>query len=159
MGKRVRVKRTTREGTAGNTVKPPMSVMVILDQPAEEDDTFELVAAGGHKIVLGAKDAKDLAPGAKALRFLGVKKDGKYKLVHKRAKGGPKRVVFLETRFQDLTSGGKKSKPSKYTYIAPYLSQVPKVLPDKYNNNQKVDPDLIARSPVLVDLEVADPKL
>lgn len=158
MGKRVRVKRTTREGTAGNTVKPPLSIMVILDQPAEADDKFELVAAGGHKIVLGMKDAKDLAPGAKALRFLGVKKDGKYKLVHKRSKG-TERVVFLETRFQDLTTTGKKSKPSKYRYVAPYLSQVPKVLPDKHNNDRKVDPDLIARSPVLVDLEVEDPKL
>jgi hypothetical protein len=157
MGKRIRVKRTTSGGSSGNTIKNALSIMIILDQPAEADDAFDLVASGGAKDVLRTKDATDLVPGARVLRFVAVKKDGKYKLIHKRSKG-TKRPVFLETRFQDLTSSGKKSQTHKYAYVA-FASQVPTTLPDRYNTDRKLDRDLIAKSPVLVDLEVEDPKL
>jgi len=151
-----KLKRTVANGTSGNTIKQGLALTIVLDQAGEGDDTFELVG-GSEPIVLGAKDAKELVEGAKVLRFQGINANKQYKLIHHRSKGAT-RVVFLDTRPQDMTNAGKNAIGSKNTFAA-LPSRVPAKLPDKYYSEQAVDADLVAKSPVLLDLAVEDPLL
>jgi hypothetical protein len=141
---------------AGSEERP--SVTVILDQPAEADDTFKLV--GSHKSytkTLDASAAQALVTGQRLLRFEGVKANKSYQLLHQRSKKSA-RIIFLETRFQDLAKAGIGPHEAKYTYIT-LSSQAPKELRDPYGKDAAVDAALIAKSPRLVDLEVEDPEL
>ena len=138
--------------------EPSDTVAIVLDQPAESDDKFELVSGdGSYAKTLAASDAQDLAPGSgeKVLRFDGVKPNKGYKLFHKRSKGS-KRVVFLEWPFAGLTEAGHPPLGTQGTY-ATLPSQMPSKLPDQYGGDELVDEDLVARAPVLLDLEVEDP--
>jgi hypothetical protein len=135
------------------------SITVILDQPGESDDSFELASdprAGKYKRTLGAKHAQALAGGAKVLRFDGVDAAQSYQLTHHRSKSS-RRLVLPLTRFKDMTLPQQLRHDSEYVYFT-LPSQVPNPLSGKYGLDTPVDPYLLASSPVLLDLRVEDPK-
>jgi hypothetical protein len=70
---------------SGADTKQSLSVTVILDQPGESDDEFQLVGSSYSK-TLGASDAKQLVAGEKVLRFDAIKPQKSYKLIHMRSK-------------------------------------------------------------------------
>ncbi len=153
-----KVKRTAPGGTTGSTLAVVQSVTIILDEPVEADDAFELVGADGkYAKTLAAKTATQLVTGAKVLRFTGVTAKQKYRLVHKRSKSS-ERPIALDTPLLSMTSTAKAPPSREHTFV-PFNSQVPKRLPDRYNTDRNVDPDLVQRSPVVNDIKVEDPKL
>ena len=133
------------------------TVSVILDEPAESDDTFQLVSTDGKfSTTLGVAQAKPLVTGERVLTFPGVNPSKKYKLIHIRS-AGSKRVVLPDIPFQFLTVAGKGPQTAKHTYVT-LPSQVTSKLPDRYGIERDVDPILVAPSPQLVDLNVEDPR-
>jgi hypothetical protein len=158
MGSEIKHMKRTAAGNTGNKLVVSLTVTVILDEPPEPGDTFELASSDGkYKKTLGIKDAQLLVAGEKLLRFDGVQFDKSYSLVHRRAKGATSHV-FPATRLRDLTEKGHGPHQSKYTY-ATLPSQAPKKLPDKYGTRGVVAKELIEESPVLLDLEVEDPEV
>jgi hypothetical protein len=145
-----------RRDTQSN--KARLSVTVILDQPAEPDDRFQLAgSSGSYTKTLAASDAKALVAGQKILRFE-VEPDKKgYNLTHHRSREA-KRTIFLEKRIQDMTAAGHGPQTAEYSYLR-LDSQVPRNLPDRYGITRDVKMDLVQRSPLLVDLQVKDPEL
>lgn len=144
---------STRPGVVSN--KDSLSVTIILDQPAELDDKFQLVGGGGS--IIKSSDAQELVAGEKIIRFK-VRPDKQgYKLIHHRSKGAS-RPIFLAMRIQDLTKAAIGPKTSEDAY-ARIDSQVPRKLPGRHRTDGNVDIDLVQRSPVLVDLKVKDPEL
>ena len=135
------------------------SVTLILDQPTETDDKFQLLGGeGSYRKTLAASDAEALVTGEKVLRFKVTPDKKGYKLIHRRSDGS-RRTVFLETRIQDMTEAGHGPQKAEYSYARLDI-QVPRKLPDKYKTSQvDVDQDLVQESPVLVDLQVEDPEL
>ena len=168
MGKEHKVKRTAPGASSGNTISAVLSVTIILDEPLEADDAFELKGAGGTR-TLTVKDATQLATGAKVLRFTGVKAKQQYRIVHKRSKaseqpiGGEMPLAFMTTSGtiasgrRDLAYQGKA--PSGANTFVEYPSQLPKRLDDRYNTPRDVDPDLVQRPPVFNSLKVEDPRI
>jgi hypothetical protein len=158
MGAERKVKRTQVGGTSGSTITAVLWVSVLLDQPAEADDTFELVGTGGkYARTLKASEAHPLVAGVRILVFGGVKAKHAYRLVHHRSKGS-ERPITLDVPFNAMTSHADPPPSGKHTFLA-YDSQVPKRLPDRYNVDRDVDPDLLQRAPILNRLEVTDPKI
>jgi subtilisin family serine protease len=135
-----------------------LTVSIIIDQPGESDDEFQLVSDDGrYNKTLGARDAEALVSGAKMLRFK-VPSDRKlYTLIHKRAKGS-RRTIFLKRRLQDLTKAGIPSRTAPYGF-ARLDGQPPSALPAQYQATRAVEQDLIQETPVLVDLMVEDPEM
>ena len=156
MGGERKVKRTAPGATTGNTLAVVLSVTVILDEPADADDAFEL-KGGNYAKTLTAKAATQLVAGAKVLRFTGVKAKQAYELAHKRSKA-PERPLGAAMRPADMTSNAKAPR-SKGDVFVQFNSQVPKRLPDRHNIDRDVDPDLVQRSPIVNALKVEDPKL
>jgi hypothetical protein len=158
MGKPRKVKRTAPGGSSANTISVGLSVTIILDEPLEADDAFELKGAGGkYAKTLTVKDATQLATGARILRFTGVKAKQQYRIVHKRSKAS-ERPIVLDTPLASMTSSAKAPRLNDPGFIE-YNSQVSKRLHDKYGIDRDVDPDLVQRSPIVNSLKVEDPKL
>jgi hypothetical protein len=133
------------EDQAGN--KSTLSVTVILDQPGERDDRFELVSSSGrYRRTLGANDATPLVAGEMMLLFE-VPDKGNYTLIHHRAKDGSQYTIFRNRRFQDMAG---THKPRERTPIYQQLYGQP--------DNAGTERDLIQASPVLVNLDVKDPE-
>jgi hypothetical protein len=133
-------------------------VNVLLDEPVESDDKYQLVSQDGkYSRTLGAKDAKSLVDGAKRLSFTGVDPTKSYQLIHIRS-AGSRRVVLPVVPFNALTEANRPALQAKHTFVT-VPSQVPKTLPDRFRNDRPVDPILVAASPVLVDLMAHDPTL
>ena len=149
------------EGLEAQEVKGPagaLAITVLLDQPGEADDSFELTSAdGSYKKTLGAKQAQPLVAGTKILRFDRIDATKNYKLTHIRSKSS-KRLVLPLMPLKHMTEAGQKPRNNEYVYFT-IPSQVPDSLTGKYGAASKVDADLIARSPVLLDLKVEDPKV
>jgi hypothetical protein len=134
------------------------SVTVVLDEPVDSDDAFRLLSADGkYSRLLRARDAKPLLAGEKVLRFEGVSPSKSYRLIHYRA-DKLARPVYLDLPFKALSEAGHPPKTARNTYVT-LPSQLPRRLPDRYGAARPVDADLVARSPVLVNLAVEDPKL
>lgn len=143
-----------REETKSPAAKP--SITIVLDEPLEADDLFELVSSDkSFRKTLTAKQARPLVPGKKLLRFDGLDAAKQYMLVQHRSKSF-QRPVFLARLPGHMTQAGLAPHANEWTYVT-LPSQVPALLTGKYGGNTKVDPDLIARSPVLLDLKVEDP--
>jgi len=150
------VSRQQQKSTKSNVIDQVLEVKVILDQPWEDDDKWELKGENFSK-TLTIKDAEDLVKGEKILRFK-VKPNKKgYRLIHHRSKDSPK-TVFLDKLIQHMTEAGHPHKTSPYSY-AHLPSQVRTKLPDRYGTDRDVDKDLIQASPILVNLKVEDPEL
>jgi subtilisin family serine protease len=133
------------------------SVNVILDQPGESDDKFQLISSdGSYTRTLSAIDAKLLTNGEKFLRFDGIDPKKSYRLIHRRSTKSELRLP--EMAFKYLTEAGRPPLVAKSTYLT-LPSQVSRKLPDKYGIDQTVDEDLVEISPVLVDLDVEDPEV
>ena len=141
---------------ASGTLAKRLEITVILDEPVESGDKFEITGDNYSK-TLTAKDAEQLVQGEKLLRFQVKANKNGYKLIHHRSKGS-NRTIFLETRLQDMTEAGQGPRTAKASY-AHLDSEVPKKLLDKYMTEAEVDRDLVQKSPVLVDLKVEDPEL
>jgi hypothetical protein len=157
---------TAEESTAGEVdteeEKPSRqqtaTVNVLLDEPIESDDKYELVSKDGkYAKTLGAADAAGLVAGAKVLTFRKVNPKNAYKLIHIRSTGS-RRLVLPVNPFDALTTKGHGPREAKNTYVT-VASQVPTKLTDRYGAARPVDPILVAPSPVLVDLTVDDPRL
>jgi hypothetical protein len=134
------------------------SVNILLGEPVEADDKFQLVSKDGkYAKTLGAADAQKLVEGAMRLTFTRVDPKKEYKLVHIRSTRS-RQLVLPANPFKALTEAGHPAPQAKHTYIT-VPSQVPKTLHDRYGIDRAVDPILVAPSPVLVDLHVDDPKL
>lgn len=143
-----------KSGTVGTTGL--LTVSIILDQPAESDDKFQLVSSDrAYSKTLGAADATPLVAGATLLRFSGVNSKKQYTLVHVRSKGSSYKLI-PNTPFAHLTSAGHRQKSAAHTYVT-LPSQLPRMLPDPYGKDNPVDPLLVAASPALNDLAVEDP--
>lgn len=140
------------------TLAKDLVIKVILDEPVEADDEFELIGgSGSYKKTLKTSDAEPLTKGEKILRFK-VKPDKKgYKLIHYSSKKA-KQTVFLELPYKTLTEVKHETRSAKFAY-AHLPSQVPTVLGDRYGKDRPVDKDLVQKSPILVDLNVEDPEL
>src|SRR5262245_64022147 len=69
--------------------KDLLTVTVMLDEPVDSDDEFQLESSDGSpKKILSAAAAKPLVTGEKVLKFEGVKATptGTFKLLHKRSR-------------------------------------------------------------------------
>jgi hypothetical protein len=131
---------------------------VILDQPPEADDTFQLTSSdGSYTKTLGAGDAKPLVAGEKFLLFDGLKAKDIFTLTQKRSRAS-KREVFIGMPFKDMTKAGQRAPDAKNTYLT-LPSQLPELLPDRRGTDRPVDPDLVEKAPLLVDLTVEDPEI
>jgi hypothetical protein len=157
------IARRTTKPPPGKTAAPPsgtiskqLEIAIILDEPLEDGDKFE-ITGGGYSKTLTAKDAEQLVKGERLLRFKVKPSKNGYRLIHHHSKGA-KSAIFLDTRLQDMTKAGVGPLPSKAWY-AHIESQVPKKLLDNYMTEAEVDRDLVQKSPVLVDLKVEDPEL
>ncbi len=158
MGDERKVRRTAPGAPTGSTLAVVLSVTIILDEPVEGDDAFELREAHGkYAKTLAAKTATQLTTGAKVLRFTGVKAKQQYRLVHKRSKAS-ERPIALDIPLASMTSTAK-APPSRENTFVQYNSQVPKRLADRHSTDRDVDPDLVQRSPILNALKVEDPKI
>jgi len=158
MGTEIKHMKRTATGNTGNKLVVSLSVAVILDEPAEQGDTFELTSSDGkYKKTLGIKDTQPLVKNEKLLRFEGVQFDKIYSLVHKRSTELTSHI-FLAKRLRDLTEKGHGPYQSPNTY-ATLPSQAPDKLPDKYGTKRAPAKDLIEESPVLINLEVEDPEV
>jgi hypothetical protein len=148
----------TQQGSHGGRSPSTASVNILLDEPAEADDKFQLISKDGkYAKTLRAAEAQKLVEGAMRLTFTGVDPKKEYKLVHIRSTRS-RQLVLPANPFKALTEAGHRAPQAKHTYIT-VPSQVPKTLPDQSHVDRAVDPILVAPSPVLVDLTVADPKL
>jgi hypothetical protein len=137
--------------------KTGLAITLILDQPGEADDTFELASEDGkYKKTLGARHAQALVTGKKLLRFDGVDAAKSYKLTHIRSKSS-KRLVLPPMPLKHMTEAGQRPRDTEYVYFT-IPSQVPDTLTGKYGDSA-VDADLKAKSPVLLNLKVEDPKI
>lgn len=101
-----------------------------------------------------ASDATALVAGATVLRFDGVKPKKRYQLIHKRSTKSKRLLPAMPVEQMTEAGHGPRQASPGYTTL---LSQVPRELPDQYKINRRVDVDLVAQSPALVDLEVEDP--
>jgi hypothetical protein len=134
------------------------SITIVLDEPFEADDLFELVSSDkSYRKTLSAKQARPLVPGKKLLRFDGLDAAKQYMLVQHRSKTF-QRPVFLARQPGHMTQAGFGLHTKEYAYVT-LPSQVPALLAGKYGGKVKVDGDLVAGSPVLLDLKVEDPVL
>ncbi|MDP2334499.1 MAG: S8 family serine peptidase [Reyranella sp.] len=135
-----------------------LTVSIIVDQPGETDDRFQLVSNDGrYSKTLGAGDAEALTAGARILRFKVPSTKALYTLIHQRAKGS-RQTIFRNRRVQDLTKAGTRPQTARYSY-ARLDSKLPSTLPAAYRVTAAVDPDLVQGTPVLADLRIEDPEL
>jgi hypothetical protein len=148
----------TQQESGGGPSPAAASVNVLLDQPVDADDKFQLVSKDGkYAKTLGAAVAQKLVEGAMRLTFTRVDPKKEYKLIHIRSKGS-RQLVVPANPFKALTEAGHHAPQAKNTYVT-VPSQIAKTLPDRYHIDRPVDPILVASSPVLVDLTVDDPEL
>jgi len=135
-------------GGGGTSTATP-AVTILLDEPLESDDKYQLVSKDKtYSKTLGARDARPLVDGAKRLTFSGVDAKKEYQLVQIRSKGS-KRVILPMILYRGLTEAGHQAPKAKYSYLT-VPSQAPRKLPDRYRADQPVDSILAAASPVLV---------
>jgi hypothetical protein len=141
---------------ASGTLATQLEITVILDEPIEKDDKWEVVG-GGYRKTLTASDAEPLVKGERILRFKVKPNKNGYKLIHHRS-AASQRPIFLENPLPLPITKGTGTQSARDAY-AQTDSQVPEKLPDRYISDREVDPDLVEKSPVLVDLEVKDPEI
>jgi hypothetical protein len=135
-----------------------LTVSIIVDQPGETDDRFQLASDDGrYSKTLGAGDAEALAAGARILRFKVTSAKARYTLTHQRAKGS-RQVIFRDRRLQDLTKAGTPPQTARYSY-ARLDVQPPSTLPANYRATSSIDRDLVQDAPMLVGTLAEDPEL
>jgi hypothetical protein len=133
-------------------------VTILLDQPAESDDGFQLRSSdGAYTRTVRARDAKQLLPGERALRFESVPRKRIYRLFHLwSSKSESRRPVLIDLPYKDLTAAGQRPRTSWQAYY-PLASQLARRLLDRYGTERPVDEDLIERTSRLSDVAVDDP--
>lgn len=137
----------TADGATGNKLRTGAAITVILDQPTDADDAYEVVSEDGkYKQTLTASAAEDLAPGAKILRFSGADPEKSYKLFHVQAKGARRALVPHWTPWSKLTAKNQPPNFGRYYLFYPLAS----------GRKQPDDRDLVAG---LAEPKVEDPKV
>lgn len=138
------------------TIAKQLEITVILDEPIEKDDKWELTSKEYNK-TLTVNDAEPLVKGAKILRFKVKPTKTGYTLTHYRSNAS-KRMIFRDRPVPPGITPNIRPLSARDAY-AQIDSQVPRKLLDKYMTEVEVDRDLVQKCPVLVDLKVEDPEL
>jgi outer membrane protein OmpA-like peptidoglycan-associated protein len=136
-------------------------VTVILDEPVESGDAFELVSSdGSFRRTIEGRRGEALAPGERIIRFEGVDTSKRYLLIHHQKES--KRVRLGPTEFSRLTWSGRDSaRRDARIQIPTILGSIYVEIDSHLPLPPPTDPLLVPvrPSPVLVHIVVEDPEV